>query len=133
MKIEKGSTRRVFLFKNIVVKVARIYWFNTIKTIHDSFLYKTKLIKKGLSYYLNKTRERKESHLKNLCEYEKDRIRKEKEWQMKILHGKKYEIYCTVSYYLFSGIMANYHEYSFFCANKKSFCYAYLLFILWSN
>lgn len=76
MKIEKGSTRCVFIFKNIVIKVARIYLLYAIKTAKESLFYKIKLMKKGLRYYLNKTQERKELRAKSWDDYEKDRVRK---------------------------------------------------------
>lgn len=122
MKKESGETRCVFIFKNIVIKIAMIYWWNIIDKIMDSLLCDLKLLKRGLRYYLDKKREEKKSCIKSLSEYEEDRIINEKKMQMKILPTKSYEIHHTFGNFLLSGIMANLQEWQFYKQNKNPFC-----------
>lgn len=118
---KKGTTRRVFIYKNIVIKVSRIYWWNIAKRIKCLFLREIKLMKKGVPSYINEKKKRRKSHKIDLRVWEKTRLRKEKQMQMKVLPGKKYEQYCTVWIYLLGGIMANYYERKFYKQTKNPF------------
>ena len=122
MKKEEGHTRRVFVFKNIVVKVAKVYWFNIIKTIYYEIIHEFKFIKKHKKRYFCAKLEEIKKNKSSRTEYEQDRIEKEKRLQMKILSIKSYEFHTTVSSFLLSGIMANLQEWKFYRENKNPFC-----------
>ena len=119
MKISKGSTRRVFLFKNIVIKLARIYWYSAFKIMMDSLMDEIKiLINKDyrLRCRLIQTEELEEQQINNQC-----RIDEEKRMEMVKPQIIFYEYYSSVGMCLLSGIMANYQERKFYKKTKNIF------------
>lgn len=117
---KQGTTRRVFIYKNIVIKVARIFWLESIKV----FILRNDLeaIKKyGFRKFLIRRKDLKLRRLNNKEKFEKHRLEKEEAIKMKVLPTKKYEIDLRVETCLFAGIMANLHEWKFYRKTKNPF------------
>jgi hypothetical protein len=108
MKIKTGSTRHVFIFKNVVIKVARIYWSKLFIKIREKEYFIR--IKKSKTY-----------DKKYLKEWEQDCARKEELTNMKDPIPKCYEIYGTAALYFLGGIMANLQERRFYRKTKNLF------------
>jgi hypothetical protein len=122
MKTAKGNTRRVFIFKNIVVKVARIYLYKALRNQIRSIFFYSKILKEiGRKEYFRNKREIKAERIKDKQQYEKDRLEKEKATQMRIPIIKRYEMHGSMALCLFGGIMANYQEWRFYRKTKNIF------------
>lgn len=112
-----GSTRRVFVFKNIVIKFARIRFKKGIKGLTYYWYFYTKIRITNPKRYF----EIKESRKKRHAEFEQYRLEQEKDIKMKILFIKRYEQNGSPAQMFFSGIMANLQEYKFYRKNKNLF------------
>lgn len=116
MEIAIGTTRRVFIFKNIVIKVARIYWKKASIELKYFFIREYLKMKKYRSrYFIQKKILRRNS--------EKNRIKEEEKLHMKLLPRMFYEAhgFSTVGYLLFSGIIANVNERRTYRRTKSPF------------
>jgi hypothetical protein len=122
MKIEKGDTRRVFVFKNIVIKCARIYWYKALKnTTKTKKLYFKLFLELGSKEYFLRIRTSKEKRLRDRIQWEKDLKEKEKKEGMRIPEVKRYECYGTTAICLMEGVMANIQEWRFYRKTKHAF------------
>ena len=45
MDVATGNTRRVYMFKHIVIKIARIYWYPAIRNQIHSLIFELKIIR----------------------------------------------------------------------------------------
>lgn len=121
MKIVKGRTRRVFIFKNVVIKVARIYFWKAVKTIKFRLFLDLKVIareKKNYRHFMMKRKkERKQDRLRD----EEHRIKQEQLMGIRYPHPRLYECYGTASIFFFGGIMANRQERKFYKKTKNIF------------
>lgn len=123
MKTAKGITRRVFIFKNIVIKIPRIYLYSAIRNEIIMFFFHLGVIRKnGIKTYISR---RKEIKIKRRTidkqEYEEYLIKSEKLMQMECPRVKRYECYGTIAICLMGGIMANYQEWKFYRKTKNVF------------
>lgn len=121
MKIVKGSTRRVFIFKNIVIKIPRIYLYSAIKNEIIMFFLHLKLIIKDRGQYFVRKRQIKSERPRKLQEYEEHRLEKERLMEMECPRTKRYECYGTMAICLMGGVMANYQEWKFYKKTKNVF------------
>jgi hypothetical protein len=121
MKKEEGHTRCVFVFDNFVVKIAKVYWWNAIKTFYYEIVHEIKFFKKHKGRYFNAKFEKANEHEISFMDYEKHRVQKENQLQIKILTIKSYKFHATVSFML-GGIMANLQEWRFYKETKNPFC-----------
>jgi len=121
METRIGSTRRVFIFKNIVVKVARVYLYSILRNeIRSFFFYPGLIIRDGREYFVRR-RQIKSERPRKLQEYEEYRLEQERLMEMEIPKTKRYEYYGTVAILLMGGIMANYQEWKFYRQTKNVF------------
>ena len=121
MKTAKGSTRRVFIFKNIVVKVARIYLYSAIRNEIIMFFFHLGAIRKNGKEYFVRKKQIKSERPKKLQEYEEHRIEQEQSMEMECPRTKRYECYGTMAICLMGGVMANYQEWKFYRETKNVF------------
>jgi len=129
MKIKTGNTRRVFVFKNVVVKVARIYWLRALNNMIFSLTLELKGIKRdGIKNYFRWKKEIGVTEKKEIKDFV---IEKEKLMQMKIIVPKFYEMNGTVAMRLFGGIMANYQEWRFYRKTKNIFVMPTYFSLFW--
>lgn len=121
--ITKGTTRYVFIFKNIVIKVARIrlilafVFFFTVKL--KTFYRRIKRC--GIRGYIRETKIVKLHHLKDKMENVEDLKKRSELMQIKLYPKKKYEIKDTIENYLLGGIMENLQEWKYYRKNKNIF------------
>ncbi len=122
MEIKTGTTRRVFIFKNVVVKVARI---KILKVLHGTFKgWKLKwgIVKEGdWKAYRQRVKETKAERPAKRIEFEKRRAEKEQQFGLRVPAIKRYEQYGSDAMFLYAGIMANRQEWKFSRRNKNPF------------
>ncbi len=121
MEIKTGTTRRVFIFKNVVVKVARI---KVLIVLRDAFLCRDiwQAIRKwGWRAYRGRVEEIKAARPAQKIEFEKYRLNKEKEFGFRVPVVKNYGQNGSNSMFLIAGIMANRQEWKFSRRNKNPF------------
>ena len=114
MEIQKRTTRRVFIFKHVVIKVAVFDWTKIFGSWKFQILKEIILIKKHkLNYLSEKKKERKEQkvYLLEKCY----------QWGLEVIPYKKYEKCFSPWYYLLVGILANINERRFYKKTKNPF------------
>ncbi len=118
MKIKRGTSRTVFVFNHVVVKLPVIDLIGFFKASYYEVKNFFKSIKKnGLKRYYQKRLIRKRRFLRV---DEKSVVERSKIISLQMLHHKKYEIF-GLRRSLFGGIMANWNEYLFYRETKNSF------------
>lgn len=120
MKIlmEKGNTRRVFLFKKFVIKVAIIAWRGSLISTKENILMELWYLKKYKGNYFRE----KKRHYDYLRKSDEEFVlRKGKTMQMEVLPCKGYEWHMSFSNHLCGGIMANHQERLFYKKTKNVF------------
>lgn len=122
MEIKTGTTRRVFVFKNVVIKIARIKIF---KVFHGALLagkLKWGIIRKGeWRKYRGRVRQTKANRPAQKVRFENLRLEKEKELGLIIPLAKNYEKYGSDAMFLLAGIMANRQEWQFSRQSRNPF------------
>jgi len=114
METQKGTTRRVFIFKHVVIKIAIFNWTRFFSTYKFYLLKEIKLIKKYKSnYFFEKRREQKEYKI-----YLSEKCFK---WGLEVIPYNKYENFYSLWYYLLAGILANINERRFYKKTKNPF------------
>lgn len=121
MEIKTGNTRYVFVFQNIVIKVARIYLLKAILTINYRISFEIGLVFKKRKKYFSFLKERKKRRREDKINFETERMKKEESSGLKVPKTKKYECYSTVNIFLLAGIMANLQEWRFYRKTKNIF------------
>ncbi len=119
MEKHKGTTRTVFVFKNIVIKIARIYWSSLVKIMFHLLLDKIKYLT-NKEYRMRckfvEIQDIEEQQINNLA-----LIEKEKRLEIKEPPIRFYEYVASFGINLLGGIMANYQEYKFYIKTKNIF------------
>jgi len=124
MKIEKGNTRRVFIFKNIVIKTPRVYWHQIFCEILSCLRRYTKMMRKfGIKEFFKMEHQNKLTRLTNKYLLENDRLKREALMKMSIPKLRFYEFNCfqNIANLFLDGIMANYQERKFYRQTKNVF------------
>ncbi len=118
MEIIDGKTRRVFLYKKLVIKVAKIDFYNFVRHLFNFFKKQFFLLKKiGFKNYLNHLRKlEKENEIKK-AKIEKILMQKSEEMQMMYLGEPKFRIFDFLTF----GIKPNIQEYKFYKKTKNIF------------
>jgi hypothetical protein len=118
MKIIKGTTRIVFVFHHIVIKLPVIEIKRSFKQIYLSTTRFFKSVKKnGLKKHYLQQKKTKQNFLQEEQEYI---IKTSKTLFLELVPCKQYEI-LSLPYLLFGGIMANWNEYVFYKQTKNVF------------
>ncbi len=112
MKRKLGDTRCVFIFEHFVIKVPRIYWLKAFKCFN----------KTGKEQYCSLRSLGLVGFWKRYRQAVKDRKIREAKWlierserlQLPVILARAYEKYDTFWSYLLGGIMANWHEFTFY-------------------
>ena len=115
MKTQKGTTRRVFIFKHVVIKIAIFDWNKIFKSWKCCFLREIYFIKKYKGkYFFEKAKEQRE--------YKKNLNEKRYEWGLEVIPIKRCENpYSSPWYYLLIGVLANLNERRFYKRTKNPF------------
>lgn len=120
MDIKKvvGTTRVVFIFKKIVIKLPRISFRRIGLVIASNVSSSLVFVKRDgfRKYFFSLLKNRKE--LKR--SFKKNAYQKSITLGLKMLPHKKYE-FIALNHALFAGIMANWHEFLFYLKTRNSF------------
>lgn len=112
MKTQKGTTRRVFIFKHVVIKIALIRWATIFKIFEQEFVF---IKKHGLDYFSLKNKKR-EDFARIICFEDKEKF------GIKVVTLKRHEVDSNmILYYLLLGILPNIQERRFYKKTKNPF------------
>lgn len=119
MKTRKGTTRRVFIFKHVVIKVALIGWVAIFEISRSLILREFRFFKKNKWRYFSEKKKYREYYQKELL---KNILEEKEKFGMKIVPQKRHEIdYNYPLYYLMMGILPNIQERRFYRQTRNQF------------
>lgn len=132
MKIARGKTRIVFIFKYFVIKLPVINLQDAVKVFKDEGCYNFKKFREDgfKKHYQKILADRVETKLLNQeCTAERS-----KKFGLKMSLYKRYEMDYTISSCLLAGIMANWNEFTFYQRTRNSFLVpTYFSLLGWFN